>query len=82
MIISIIVFAGACALVVYRSQSDDWSVGRKICSTIVLTGAAIALFVSQFSSIDRYPFSLEVVGSLIMLGGLLFMIFRDLNQDI
>lgn len=74
-------FAGACALAVYQFRRDDWSGSRKIGTAIVLAGAAVALFGSQLVSVDRYPLSLEVVGTLIVLGALLFMAFSKTDDE-
>lgn len=80
--IALAIFAGGCALAVYRSRKDDWPISRKVGTIIAIIGAAIALFVSQIVSIDLHPFSLEVVGTLIMLGGFLSIIFWDSDEEI
>ncbi|SDY88968.1 hypothetical protein [Halopenitus persicus] len=80
--VALAVFAGGCALAVYQSRKDDWPISRKVGTIIAMIGAAIALFVSQVVSIDLSPFSLEVVGTLIMLGGFLSIIFWDSDQEV
>jgi len=74
------IFAGGCALAVYQSRKNDWPISRKVGTIIAIIGAAIALFVSQLVSINLYLFSLEVVGTLIMLGGFLSIIFWESDE--
>lgn len=76
MILFVTGFLIACVSVIYRSRMDN-QLSQKISNVIVLLGAAIALFVSEFVSINRYPLSFERVGALIMLSGFLFLIFWE-----